>query len=88
MKDRLKQAAEEAIILGVKFSLVLLLLAFVANDYWKTRTNAIWGNAAREYLLQGVQAGKLPADWNPKPQAPPIADGGAKPIPTATPLSK
>ena len=67
MKERIRKAAEEGIILGVKYAVVLALFGAVfgwlVNDYKQTRENAARGDQAFRWTLSGIQAGKLPADW-------------------------
>ena len=84
MKERLKKAAEEGILLGVKYGIVLAILAFVAQDYMHARSNALYGKAAQEWILAGIQAGKLPADWRP---AAPLPSPAAVTTPVDHPVS-
>ena len=92
MKDRIKKALEEGIVLGVKYGVVLAILAFVARDYTVTRSNALYGKAAQEWIAAGIQAQRLPQSWAP-PQAAatpasvaPAASPSPAPVPAATPL--
>lgn len=70
MKNKLKQAAEEGILLGVKFGLAsiisILLLGFIAKDYLETRQNALLGRAAAEYIQKAIEAQKKEAPSAPK----------------------
>ena len=79
MKDRLIKAVQDAIILGVKYAIVLAIVAFVARDYMQTRQNALFGNATRVYVESLIQAGKLPRPENVSAPAP---------VPAATPVVK
>ena len=60
MRARLKQAAEEAIILGVKWSLIvaliLLTVSWLLGDYKTVRQRALNGQQAFEYLRQQATA--------------------------------
>lgn len=68
-RTRLRVALEEGLVLGVKYSLVTLLLvgtiSFLTKDYLQTRLMAQRGNAAFEYIEKALEVQRKAAE--PKP---------------------
>lgn len=64
MLDRLKQAAAEGLVLGVKWGIALLVVGFLvlwaANDYSVVRARAEHGQAAFEYIQKATQQQAAP----------------------------
>lgn len=62
---RLKQAAEEAVVLGVKIVIVCLIIiaafSVVVGDYAVVRQRALNGQNAFEFIQKKVQSG----EWKP-----------------------
>lgn len=85
---RVKRAAEEGLILGVKYALVILILAAVfglgIQDYLKVRQAAILGERSYAWILAGVNAKKLPDDWSRPNMLGALPT--PLPVPFATPL--
>jgi len=59
MRDRLGQAAADGLVLGVKWSVALVIvaiaLAVLAGDYQTTRANAAFAAQTLQQLLQQSQ---------------------------------
>jgi len=63
-RDRLKVAAEEGILIGVKWALalaaILLTVSYLLNDYGIVRSRAANGQLAFEYLQKAQAAATAP----------------------------
>src|SRR6187431_515803 len=92
MRDRIIEAVKTSIIKGVEWAVRIALVAWLTQDYLRLRSNSLYGKAAQEWILAGIQAGKLPAEWKPAaPSADPLPSGtmaptaGPLPVPLASP---
>lgn len=87
-KDRLKLAAQEGILLAVKWGFVLAVLGgggwWIIRDYSQVRESAAMGRQVYLYTLNGINAGKLPQDWS-KPVLGPATASTPLPVPFVSP---
>lgn len=60
LRDRLRDAIEDGMVIGVKWALavglILIGVSYVLNDYGIVRQRAMNGQAAFEYLQQQIAA--------------------------------
>lgn len=84
-RTRLRRAAEEGVLLFVRYGVAMLLFAWlvlwVTADYQTARVGGQQGTAAFQYLQWAVQQGVLPSNAPQATQAPPAA---ASPVPPAS----
>lgn len=62
MKERLKRALEDGLVLGVKYSIIAAVMLFLSFQFFQIRQGALQGAAAFDYLAKAQAKQEVPQD--------------------------